>query len=750
MKRSFSRDSTEQTLKAYAKAGEWAKAARAAAQLGDEPKLVEYTLLAALGKVPPGFERLRPFEAAQRLATQGHYAAAAPLFEHAQDFLSAGRTFAAAGNQADAARCFERAGEWLQAARGYAALGKTTEALHALDRGERALAVEIGDERDVPDLSELRLLRAELLLDRGRQSQAASLLRSLPPSARVAALLERAGLQLEAVQSYLAAGETAKAQAVTNRAANPERLVAEVHLRNGRWVEAGHQFARLGLAREAAEAYEAGQQWGYAAYRWEAAEKPKLAAAAYEKAGELTHAARCYAAAGMTTDALRIYLRAGDVAAAAELHVRSRRFLDAAALFLERGQKGRAAAILMQLQSTDAEFAMGTVLLAPLLIEEGFAADALERVRRIPAKAAGSDVDVIALERTYWEGRALEALQRSDEARACYSRVAAVEPGYRDVRARLAPPLAAPPPTVSQAQPAPNDDVLRVGSRVAGRYDILGELGRGGMGRVFKAHDLELGETVAIKSILALGEEGSGEEARLLRELQICRRISHPNVVRVYDLGHFAGGIFITMEYLEGRRLDQLVTEESPLSFARIRELLGDLAAGLREAHSLGVVHRDLKPSNVVITPRCLKILDFGIAATASAQARLTQAGFVMGSPMYMAPDQILGHGPDARTDLYSLGLLTYFMIAGRDPFDALEPYALVHKQLREMPADVRLHRPETPAPWVALLAQLLAKKREDRLQSAQELLEALAELPVDVPAGGAGASGAVVPVVPE
>ncbi len=516
-------------------------------------------------------------------------------------------------------------------------------------------------------------------------------------------------------------------------------------------MEAGHQFARLGLAREAAEAYEAGQQWGYAAYRWEAAEKPKLAAAAYEKAGELAHAARCYAAAGMTTDALRIYLRAGDIAAAADLHVRSRRFLDAAALFLERGQKGRAAAILMQLQSTDAEFAMGTVLLAPLLLEEGFAADALERVRRIPLKAAASDVDVIALERTYWEGRALEALQRSEEAKACYSRIAAAEPGYRDVRARLAPPLVAPPVNVPQAQAMPNEDVLRVGSRVAGRYDILCELGRGGMGRVFKAHDLELGETVAIKSILSLGEEGSGEEARLLRELQICRRISHPNVVRVYDLGHFAGGIFITMEYLDGRRLDQLVAEESPLSFARIRELLGDLAAGLREAHSLGVVHRDLKPSNVVITARCLKILDFGIAATASAQARLTQVGFVMGSPMYMAPDQILGHGPDARSDLYSLGLLAYCMIAGRDPFDALEPYALVHKQLREMPADVRLYRPETPAAWLALLARLLAKKREDRLQSAQELLDALAELPVDVPAaGGAGSGVPAPPVVPE
>jgi serine/threonine protein kinase len=201
------------------------------------------------------------------------------------------------------------------------------------------------------------------------------------------------------------------------------------------------------------------------------------------------------------------------------------------------------------------------------------------------------------------------------------------------------------------------------------------------------------------------------------------------------------------MEYLEGRRLDRVIAEESPLPYARIRELLAELAAGLREAHSLGVVHRDLKPSNVLITASRLKILDFGIAATAGAQARLTRAGFIMGSPMFMSPDQILGHPPDARTDLYSLGLLAYCMITGREPFVGVEPYALVHKQLREAPPDVRLFRPDVPAAWLALLAGLLAKKREKRFQSAQEVLDALAELPVDVPAAASADLG--VPAAP-
>ena len=279
------------------------------------------------------------------------------------------------------------------------------------------------------------------------------------------------------------------------------------------------------------------------------------------------------------------------------------------------------------------------------------------------------------------------------------------------------------------AAPPQDDDVLIRGSVLAGRYDVLSLIGRGGMGRVYKAHDRELDEVVAIKTVLRPTEGGKGDEARLFREVQICRRISHPNVVRFYDLGRFPGGVFVTMEHLEGRNLDRVITEDGPLPFERIRSILSEAAAGLREAHSLGIVHRDLKPANVMVTAARVKILDFGIACMRN-DARLTQAGFVMGSPMYMSPDQLQGKELDGRSDLYSFGILAYTLIAGREPFEDTDPTVLALKQLREPHPDVRTLRPETPAAWVDLLDGLLAKDPEDRFQSAQEVLDVLALLP--------------------
>ncbi len=565
-----------------------------------------------------------------------------------------------------------------------------------------------------------------------------------PPGAPVARGVQRPAARPVAARSSVAPAKPAEALRVWDegesvvRPVDRDRLVAQAHLDNGRPVEAGHLFAQLGRTREAAEAYEAGQEWAHAAYRWEATSEPARAARAYEKAGQPRHAARCYAAAGMTGPAADAYVQAGDLGAAVELLVRAGQAVAAASLYLERGDRARAAQILLRLQPRDPDFAAGTVLLAPLLIKEGFADDALERLRRLPPETfLPSDV-ARAAERFYWEGRALDALEKESEALACYGAAVDLDPGHRDARERLdrqrcpAPAPTPAPAAVVTGATAPRPEVLAVGGRIAGRYDILAELGRGGMGRVYQAHDLELGETVAIKALLGAGDGGCGEESRLLQEIQICRRISHPNVVRVFDMGRFAGGIFLTMEYLEGCCLSRLIATEGPLPFARIRALLAETAAGLREAHALGIVHRDLKPSNLMLTPTRLKILDFGIASMAGIQAHRTQAGFVLGSPMYMSPEQILGQPLDGRSDLYSLGLLTHTLITGRDPHEAHDPDALVLRQLQQPPSDLRSLRPETPEPWLALVDKLCAKRPEDRCQSAQEVLDLLADLPVE------------------
>ena len=265
---------------------------------------------------------------------------------------------------------------------------------------------------------------------------------------------------------------------------------------------------------------------------------------------------------------------------------------------------------------------------------------------------------------------------------------------------------------------------------LAGRYRLLGELGRGGMGRVYKAEDQELGDTVALKTLLASAFDSSDQD-RLLREVQICRRITHPNVVRVYDLGRFAGGLFVTMEYLEGRTLDQELRAVGPMPLSRVRDLVGQLLAGLEEAHQRRVIHRDLKPSNVFLTADRAKILDFGIARQEGRDTNLTQTGEVVGSPKYMSPEQIEGEELDGRSDLYALGVLAYAMLAGREPFTGKTPSAIALAQLREAPPDILQFRADLPPDWQELVARLLEKDREKRFAGATEARAAVLALSV-------------------
>lgn len=713
------------TLKGLVRAGEWRKAAVLAAEMGEETRLVQYALMSGLGRLPDG-ALPDSQRAAEILVRQGAHEEAILLFERGQAFNRAGESALALHQLARAGQYFKQARGWEQAARCFEEAGELGEALSALEAGEKRL--EQGDlvrSKSVEQgrLERLKLRRAEILLRLGRLDAAAALLAALPASQRSAELLEQAGRHEEALQRYLDLGRMEDATALAARSPQRERFQAQIHLRAGRPIEAGDLFARLGLARDAAEAYEAGGEWSRAAYRWEAAREPLRAAEAYEKAGRPRDAVRCFMSANLPQRAAELRQRAASSPASpAGTAARTNSQLLKARQHLSAGETVEAVGILMRMVPEEPGFVEGTLLLAPMLHEARFYKEVLDRLSMMPSRLEPA----LALEREYWEARCFEAMDRTEDALAAYQRVLARDPGYQDAgqrseRLRNPAGLAKKPPATG---------ILPLGSRLAGRYEILAELGRGGMGRVYKAHDHDLGEDVAIKTVLTSSEGGVGDETRLLREVQICRRISHPNVVRVYDLGKFDRGLFVTMEYLEGVSLDEVIRTESPLPFARVRSLLSDAAAGLQEAHEQGIVHRDLKPGNLMVTGNRLKILDFGIASMRGLGARLTQVGMVLGSPMYMSPEQIRGRELDGRSDVYSLGLIAYTLIAGREPFEVNEPTVLVLQKLREDPPDVRTVRLETPEAWAAFLARLLARERADRFASAREVLEALAGLP--------------------
>jgi serine/threonine-protein kinase len=259
-----------------------------------------------------------------------------------------------------------------------------------------------------------------------------------------------------------------------------------------------------------------------------------------------------------------------------------------------------------------------------------------------------------------------------------------------------------------------------------GKYRVEDRLGRGGMGTVYRAVDETLHREVAIKVLNA--ELNDPEVARRFRaEAITVARLSHPGIATIYELFQHDGQWLMVMEFVRGETLERLVDRMGALSPQRAAELCMQSLAALAHAHSMGVVHRDLKPANLMITESgSVKIMDFGIARVAGTE-HLTSAGYMMGTPAYMAPEQVIGHEIDARADLYAMGVVFYRLATGRLPFKAETPFAMAQSQVNDQPTPVGLFRADLPA-WVEqVVSRALSKAPELRFQSAVEFHEALA-----------------------
>jgi HAMP domain-containing protein/type II secretory pathway pseudopilin PulG len=269
------------------------------------------------------------------------------------------------------------------------------------------------------------------------------------------------------------------------------------------------------------------------------------------------------------------------------------------------------------------------------------------------------------------------------------------------------------------------------GQRFAVRYEVKEVLGVGGMGMVFKAVDSELGEVIAIKTLKQelLSEDANALE-RFKSEIRLARRISHRNVVRTHDLGEFGGVYFITMEYVEGTTLKELVRRRGRLPIPATLTVAKQLCRALEVAHEQGVIHRDIKPQNMVVEPDgVLKVMDFGIARLAKRQSGMTEQGMVVGTPEYMAPEQLMGQDIDARADIYAAGCVIYECLTGAPPLTAANQFALVAKLLEETPLPPIDVNPDVPQALSDLVMRTLAKKPEDRPQTALQLHDLLAAI---------------------
>jgi serine/threonine-protein kinase len=298
-------------------------------------------------------------------------------------------------------------------------------------------------------------------------------------------------------------------------------------------------------------------------------------------------------------------------------------------------------------------------------------------------------------------------------------------------------PLASAPTAVRQVGERPTvgsgGDVLRPGSIFAGRYEVKEVLGAGGMGVVYRAIDRELGEPVAIKTLRP--DTVAGDPIALERfkqEIRLARKITHRNVVRTYDLGEVNGLYYLTMEFVEGTSLKALIQSRGRLPVPVTLTVGKQLCRALEVAHEQGVIHRDIKPQNIVVEPNgFLKVMDFGIARLANPPKGkgLTEAGMAIGTPDYMSPEQLSGLELDPRSDLYSTGVVLFECLTGRLPFEADTPWALIAKHLEETPPDPRSINLDVPEALAQVVLRAMAKDRERRYRTAEELHDALAAI---------------------
>jgi serine/threonine protein kinase/tetratricopeptide (TPR) repeat protein len=285
----------------------------------------------------------------------------------------------------------------------------------------------------------------------------------------------------------------------------------------------------------------------------------------------------------------------------------------------------------------------------------------------------------------------------------------------------------------TETMEAPKEE-LTTGSTFAGRYQIIEELGKGGMGKVYKVQDIKINEKIALKLIKPEIAKDKKTIERFSNELKFARKIRHKNICQMFDLGEERGAHFITMEFVEGQDLKKLIRQTGQLAMGTTISIAEQVCDGLTEAHKSGVVHRDLKPSNIMIdADGNARIMDFGIARSVEGKG-ITGAGVMIGTPEYMSPEQVEGKEVDHRSDVYSLGVILYEMATGQVPFEGDTPFTIGVKHKSEIPRNPKELNTNLTDDLSSLILRCLEKDKGDRYQNASEVRSELTNIKKGMP----------------
>ena len=504
------------------------------------------------------------------------------------------------------------------------------------------------------------------------------------------------------------------------------RLLATKHQAEGQAGRAADFYESAGDPRAAAHLRLEQGDFARAAALFEQAEEWVEAAKAHRQSGQILSAGECYERAIDYERAIECYRESGAIDRWLTALERYGEVFPAAKLALEHNQRPRAIRLLQRVEPTDSDFRESCALLVEAFETEGhydLAAGKLDE--HIATFRPGfATADTYSRLAELWENaghfeRALDVLEDLRRREPTFPNIAARIELLRKQRSATGQLY-----STSGGRPAADGGATAFVGDV--RYELLEEIGRGGMGVVYRARDTRLDRTVALKRLPEVLRRHHPRALQFfLREAQSAARLNHPNIVTVYDADQQDGHFFITMELLEGQPLQAILYERGQLSPANVLGIARQACRGLDYAHGQGVIHRDIKTANLFVTAeRVVKIMDFGLAKVLEEVRGATT--MVSGTPYYMSPEQVLGHDVDHRSDLYSLGVMLFELATGGVPFG--EGEVAYHHRHSPVP-DPRSLRPDLPDTLSSLILDLLEKDPEKRIQTAAEVLRALTSI---------------------
>jgi len=644
--------------------------------------------------------------AAEAYVKAGRFSVAAEMFEKQADHRKAAEAWAQVGFHRHAAQAWLRCREWENAA---ASLEQVIQ-----EEGTR-LGAGGGDPRKQKELRTLVLQAGKLFEQAGREERALAVLERggctlaaaemafrLERFAKAAQLFQAAGKPVRAAEALEHMGERAEAARLRGewlRDQGQDEEAARCLEAAGDWMAAGDLLRKLERHGEAGACYARHGDSSAAAEMFRLGGDPLRAAQAFEQAEKLREAAECYG-------------EAGDRRRQAEVLARAGAWLEAGELFHREGLPDEAIKVLQRVEPGSDGFAQASALLGGIFRAKGMHSLSIKKLRQAIGDAELSRENVSAF---YALATSHEAAEEWQEAVEIYEKILAFDYHHADVETRLA--------AVRARQMAQGHSELSVSTRGGpaqpGRYQVVGELGRGGMGIVYKARDTVLDRLVAYKVLPEALKENPQALRNFLREAKSAAQLNHPNIVTVYDAGEQDGAYYIAMEYVDGTTLKEILRRKKRISANGVLHVLLQMCEALAYAHEKKIVHRDVKTANTMWTrDRKAKIMDFGLAKVVEEVRNHTT--LVSGTPYYMSPEQTLGRNVDHRTDIYSLGVTLFELATGVLPFrEGNVPYHHVHTA----PPDPRSVAPELPELLVRIVLRCLQKDPDARYQSTREII---------------------------